>query len=112
MDRAHLAGHDAAKYVDFVAARCRDQQLCVFYAGFLQNFHRGSVSLDSHHIHRLLTGFQDLGVAVDNNDVMPVLRKTFSKPESDFSVSDNDDFHLDFSSAIKNYPYFSQTAQY
>ena len=24
----------------------------------------------------------------------------------------NDDFHLDFSSALKNYPYFSQTAQY
>ena len=100
MNIGDLTCHHAAKNIDLVTARCRDEKIRIQYTCFLQDVHGSAAALYGHDIRRLLALLKHARVPVDDNDVMPVHSKSFCESKAYFSVPDNDDLH-----------YFSVTPQ-
>jgi hypothetical protein len=86
-------GSGAAQKIYLVCTGGGDQKIGIHYAGLTQNTHRGTVSVNGDDIIALHTGFQNLGVGIDERDAVAFRGKLTGKGGTYFSVACNDNIH-------------------
>ena len=91
--RAGLLCDQAAKQVQLVRGRHRDQQVGRIHARLKLGLIGRAVSFDAEDVKILGRLLKRIGAAVDNGDVVSLAGKLFGKGASDLAIADDDDFH-------------------
>ena len=93
MSRADFLRHQAAKKVQLVRHRHRDEKVGRVHARLHLRRVRRAVSLDAQNIQVLARLLQGLAASVDDRNFMPLARQLLGKRASDLAVADNHNFH-------------------
>ena len=91
--RADFLCDEAAKKVQLVRHRHRDEKVGRIHARFHLRSVRRAVSLDAQNIQVLARLLQGLAAAVNDRYLMPLTRELFGERASDLAVADNHNFH-------------------
>ena len=89
----HGVGGQAGQQVEFVGTRRGDEQIGGSDARVAQRLHRGAVALQRHHVVLARRRFQNRGVTVDQDQIVPLVRQFLGQRLAYFAVTGNQDFH-------------------